>query len=201
MVGMNKVEQALDALRAGRMILLSDDTTRENEGDLILAAEHVTPDAINFMAEYGRGLICLAMTGADFERLDIPLMTRRNRSPHQTAFGVSLEAAQGVATGISAADRATTIRVVLDSTSGHDDIVMPGHMFPLRAHPLGVLGRRGHTEGSVDLARWAGLKPAAVLCEVMNPDGSMARGQELAAFATQHDCILLSIAELVAYAK
>ncbi|OGT67323.1 MAG: bifunctional 3,4-dihydroxy-2-butanone 4-phosphate synthase/GTP cyclohydrolase II [Gammaproteobacteria bacterium RIFCSPHIGHO2_12_FULL_45_9] len=198
---MSKVEQALDALRSGRMVLLSDDTTRENEGDLILAAEHVTPEAINFMAQYGRGLICLAMTGADFERLDIPLMTRRNRSPHQTAFGVSLEAAQGVATGISAADRATTIRVVLDPKSGPDDIVMPGHMFPLRAHPCGVLGRRGHTEGSVDLARWAGLKPAAVLCEVMNADGSMARGAELAAFAKQHDLVLVTMPEIVAYAE
>lgn len=193
------IETALEQLRQGKIIILVDDESRENEGDLVMAAEKVTPEAINFMTHEGRGLICLPMMDSDFKRLSIPMMTQRNHSPHQTAFGVSIEAANGVTTGISTFDRAHTIQVAIDPLSGPEDIVMPGHMFPLRARDGGVLERSGHTEGSVDLCRLAGLKPAAVICEILNEDGSMSRIQQLEQFAEQHGLIIVSIYDLITY--
>ncbi len=193
------IETALSDLRQGRMVILVDNENRENEGDIILPAQHVTPETINFLCQYARGLICLSLQEEDFTRLQIPMMTERNRSKHQTAFGVSIEAAQGVATGISAQDRARTIQVAIDANSGVEDIVMPGHIFPLKAQAGGVLSRPGHTEGSVDLARLAGCKPAAVICEIMNSDGSMARLPDLITFAKQHNLNIISIADLVRY--
>lgn len=197
--GFDSVETILKALREGEMVILIDDEARENEGDLIVAAEHVTAEQINFMAQYGRGLICLPMMASDFERLNIPMMATRNRSRYQTPFGVSIEAAYDVTTGISAQDRARTIRVAIDEKSGSDDIVTPGHIFPLKAKDAGVLARPGHTEGSVDLCRLAGLKPAAVLCEVLNEDGSMARLPDLQKFAEHHQLPLVSIHDLITY--
>lgn len=193
------IETALSELRQGRMIILVDSEDRENEGDLVIAAEHVTPAAINFMCQHARGLVCLPMTEADFNRLQIPMMASHNRSRYHTAFGVSFEAAFGVSTGISAYDRAKTIQVAIDPQSGPHDIVMPGHVFPLKAKDGGVLARAGHTEGTVDLARLAGCHPAAVLCEIMNADGSMARLPDLIQFAEQHQLALVSIADLVHY--
>ncbi len=193
------VTKALDALRQGQLIILFDDENRENEGDLVMAAEKVTPEAINFMALYGRGLICLPMVEEDLNRLQIPMMTTHNRSPYKTAFTVSIEAATGVTTGISAADRARTIQVAVDPNSAPDDLVMPGHIFPLKARKNGVLERTGQTEGSVDLARLAGLKPAAVLCEIMNPDGTMARMPDLHRFAKEHDLVLVSVRDIINY--
>ena len=169
------IETALNDLRQGRMIILVDNESRENEGDLVIAAQYATPEAINFMCQYARGLVCLPMLEEDFDRLKIPMVTANNRSKHQTAFGVSFEAAHGVTTGISAQDRARSVQVAVDPGSGPDDIIMPGHTFPLKARPGGVVERTGHTEGSVDLARLAGCKPAAVICEIMNDDGTMAR--------------------------
>jgi 3,4-dihydroxy 2-butanone 4-phosphate synthase / GTP cyclohydrolase II len=198
-MGFASIETALCDLRQGRMIILVDHENRENEGDLVIAAEHVTPDVINFMCQYGRGLVCVPMTEADFTRLQIPMMTVHNRSPYHTAFGVSFEAASLVTTGISATDRAHTIQTAINPQSGPQDIVMPGHVFPLRAHKGGVLSRTGHTEGSVDLARLAGCRPAAVLCEIMNPDGSMARLPQLLAFAEQHQLNVVSIDDLIRY--
>jgi len=195
----NKVEAAIEAIRLGRMVILVDDESRENEGDLILAAEKVTPEAINFMSRYARGLICMPMVAADFERLNIPLMVSHNRNKYATAFGISIGAAKGMSTGISAADRAKTIAVAADPESTADDLIMPGHVFPLRAQENGVLMRRGHTEGSVDLARLAGLRPAAVVCEVMNDNGTMARRPELEKFAEEHQLLLISVEELVQY--
>lgn len=194
-----KIEAALEDLRQGKMIILVDDESRENEGDLVIAAEKATPEAINFMTRYGRGLVCLPMMAADFDRLSIPMMTKRNRSPHQTAFGVSIEAASGVTTGISAFDRAHTIKVALDENSGPEDIIMPGHVFPLKARNGGILARAGHTEGSVDLCRLAGLKPAAVICEILNEDGSMSRMPQLKQFAKEHNVTLISIYDLISY--
>jgi len=193
------VTKALEALRQGQMIILFDDESRENEGDLVMAAEKVTPEAINFMARHGRGLICLTLLEEDLNRLQIPMMTTHNRSPYKTAFAVSIEAATGVTTGISAADRARTIQVAIDPRSTPDDIVMPGHMFPLKARKLGVLERMGQTEGSVDLARLAGLKSAGILCEIMNPDGTMARMPELIKFAEQHNLVLVSVRDIINY--
>ena len=193
------IEAALDDIRQGKMIVLVDDESRENEGDLVLAAQRVTPEAINFMSRYGRGLICFPILAQDFERLGIPMMAKHNRTPYQTAFGVSIEAACGVSTGISAQDRAHTIQVAIDENSTIADIVMPGHMFPLKAREGGVLVRPGHTEGSVDLARLAGLKPAAVVCEIMNEDGSMARLPQLMQFAEIHQLNIVSIRELIDY--
>src|SRR4051812_47402353 len=169
------LQHALDRLKNGKMIILVDDEQRENEGDLVLPAELVTGDAINFMAMHARGLICLALEGKRVDELQLPMMTQSNRSPKQTAFTVSIEARQGVTTGISAFDRAHTVRVAADSSKGAADLVSPGHIFPLRAVDGGVLVRAGHTEGSVDLVRMAGLKPAAVICEIMKEDGTMAR--------------------------
>ena len=195
----DEIETAIAALRQGKMIILVDDEFRENEGDLIIAAEYVTPEHVNFMTLYGRGLICLPMLSCDFERLNIPMMVSRNESRYQTPFGVSIEAACDVTTGISASDRARTIQVAIDEKSTQEHITMPGHMFPLKANKAGVLARVGHTEGSVDLCRLAELKPAAVLCEILNKDGSMARLPDLQLLAEQYRLPLVSIQDLITY--
>ena len=196
-----RVDAAIQAFRQGRMIILVDDEDRENEGDLCVAAETVTPEAINFMAKYGRGLVCLAMSEEKVRKLRLPLMVEETSNGTQfgTAFTVSIEAAKGVTTGISAKDRAHTIRTAVKEDARPEDLVRPGHVFPLRARPGGVLVRAGQTEGSVDLARLAGLTPAAVICEVMNDDGSMARLPDLEKLAAQFDLPILSIADLIAY--
>jgi len=181
------------------MIILVDDEDRENEGDLTMAAEKVTPEAINFMAKYGRGLICLSLAPEIVDRLKLPLMVTDNRSPFKTAFTVSIEAREGVTTGISAADRAHTIQTAIADDAEPDDLVQPGHVFPLRARRGGVLFRTGQTEGSVDLARLAGLKPAGVICEVMNDDGTMARMPDLRKFAEQHGLKIATVADVIAY--
>lgn len=196
---MSTIETVIDDLRAGKMIILTDDEDRENEGDLIIAAEKLTTETANFMARYGRGLTCIPMAASEFERLGIPLMVKDNRSPNQTAFGVSIGAATGVTTGISCADRARTAQVAADPNSSPDDIIMPGHLLPLRAQDGGVLTRAGHTEGSVDLMRLAGLQPVAVLCEILKEDGSMARRPDLDIFAKTHGLSMTSIAELKRY--
>ncbi|RAP36310.1 bifunctional 3,4-dihydroxy-2-butanone 4-phosphate synthase/GTP cyclohydrolase II [Legionella quinlivanii] len=193
------IEKAIETLKAGRMIILMDDEDRENEGDLVLAAEHVTPDAINFMAKLGRGLICLPMAASLIERLGLPMMASKNRSPYGTAFTVSIEAAQGVSTGISAKDRAHTIREAVKPDARPEDIISPGHIFPLRAREGGVLERPGQTEGSVDLAKLAGLVPAAVICEIINDDGSMSRLAALEEFSLSHDIPLVTIRDLIDY--
>ena len=195
---MPKLTKALEHLRNGKMIILVDDEDRENEGDLVLAAELATPEAINFMAMHARGLICLTLEGKRVDELQLPMMTSSNRSPRQTAFTVSIEARTGVSTGISAADRAHTIRVAVDPSKGAADIVSPGHIFPLRALEGGVLVRAGHTEGSVDLARMAGLRPSAVICEVMNDDGTMARLPDLKAMAEKYDLPIVTIQDVIA---
>lgn len=193
------IERALEDLRLGKMIVLFDHENRENEGDLVLAAEKVTPEAINFMAQHARGLICLALVEEDIKRLQIPMMVEHSTNPFSTAFTASIEAAKGVTTGISATDRARTIQVAINPESGPRDIVMPGHIFPIRARKGGILERMGQTEGSTDLTRLAGLKSAAVICEIMNPDGSMARFPDLEKFAKQHQLRLLSICDLIHY--
>ncbi len=195
----DKVERALADIRAGRMVILVDDEDRENEGDLCLAAECITPEAVNFMARHARGLICLTLTEERLAELNIPLMVVDNTSMYNTAFTVSIEARHGVSTGISAADRATTIRVAMDPNTRSEDLVRPGHIFPLRARKGGVLVRTGQTEGSVDIARLAGFKPAGVICEIMNDDGTMARMPDLQRFAAEHHLPILSIAELIQY--
>jgi 3,4-dihydroxy 2-butanone 4-phosphate synthase/GTP cyclohydrolase II len=194
-----RVQRALDAIRAGRMVILTDDEDRENEGDLVLAADKVTPEAINFMAKYARGLICLAVPDEIIDRLRLPMMVEKNRASLGTAFTVSIEASAGVTTGISAADRAHTIRVAIAPTSRPEDVVSPGHVFPLRARPGGVLQRTGQTEGSVDLARLAGSTPAGVICEIMNDDGTMARLPDLQRFSVEHDIPLVTIEDLIQY--
>ena len=193
------VQRAIQEIRAGRMVILVDDEDRENEGDLCMAAEKVTPEAINFMATYGRGLICLTLTADRIKQLELPMMVDENTSVYGTAFTVSVEARRGVSTGISAHDRATTILTAVAADAAPHDLVRPGHVFPLRARDGGVLVRTGQTEGSVDLARLAGLNPAGVICEVMNDDGSMARLADLKRFAAEHDLLVLSIAELIHY--
>jgi 3,4-dihydroxy 2-butanone 4-phosphate synthase/GTP cyclohydrolase II len=195
------IEQALADLKAGKVIVVVDDEDRENEGDLVCAAESATPDVINFMAQHGRGWICLALTPEDCDRLELPQMVTRNTESMETAFTVTIDAERrfGVTTGISAADRATTVRVALDPATTPNDLRRPGHVNPLRARPGGVLQRVGHTEASVDLARLAGLRPAGVICEILNPDGSMARLPELQQFCAQHQLTLVSVADLVAY--
>ena len=195
------VHQAIAAMRAGKMVILVDDEDRENEGDLCIAAEKITPQAINFMACHGRGLICLTLTAERLQQLDIPMMVTQNSSTYKTALTVSVEAREGVTTGISAADRTRTIRVALDPAATPHDLVRPGHMFPLKARSGGVLERPGQTEGSVDLARMAGLQPAGVICEIMNDDGSMARWPDLERFAQRHQLQLVTIAELIAYRR
>lgn len=196
---LDSVQRALAEIRAGRMIILVDDEDRENEGDLCMAAGCATPEAINFMATHGRGLICLTLTEQRLQELQIPMMVADNTSVYGTAFTVSIEARRGVSTGISAADRAVTIRTALDPNAHPTDLVRPGHVFPLRARHGGVLVRPGQTEGSVDLARMAGLAPAGVICEIMNDDGTMARMSDLERFAEKHDLVIVSIAELIAY--
>jgi len=193
------IEEVLEDLKQGKMIILVDDEQRENEGDLTIAAEMITSDAINFMAKYGRGLICLSLSPEIVERLNLPLMVYDNRSPFKTAFTVSIEARHGVTTGISAADRAHTILTAVADNAKPEDLVQPGHVFPLRARRGGVLFRTGQTEGSVDLARLAGLKPAAVICEIMNEDGTMARLPDLEKFAERHDLKIATVADIIAY--
>ncbi|MCJ8499241.1 bifunctional 3,4-dihydroxy-2-butanone-4-phosphate synthase/GTP cyclohydrolase II [Desulfatitalea alkaliphila] len=193
------VEQAIEDIRAGKMVILVDDEDRENEGDLTMAAEKVTPAAINFMAKHGRGLICLSMTSARCDQLNLPLMVKDNTSPFQTGFTISIEAKEGVTTGISAADRATTILAAVAEDAKSSDLVRPGHIFPLRARDGGVMVRVGQTEGSVDLARLAGLEPAGVICEIMDEDGTMARMPTLEVFSEQHGLGIVTIADLVAY--
>jgi 3,4-dihydroxy 2-butanone 4-phosphate synthase/GTP cyclohydrolase II len=198
---LTRVNKALDEIRAGRMVILVDDEDRENEGDLTMAADRVTADAINFMAVNGRGLICLALCEEYVDRLDLPMMQAPGRGgpPLGTAFTVSIEARQGVTTGISAADRAHTIRTAIRPDVTPDDLVTPGHVFPLRARRGGVLVRTGQTEGSVDLARLAGCEPAGVICEIMNDDGTMARQPDLERFAARHGLLVVKIADLIQY--
>ncbi len=193
------IPEALEDIRQGKMVILVDDEDRENEGDLCIAAEKVTPEAINFMAKYGRGLICLALTPEWVDRLQLPMMVQDNRSPFETAFTVSIEARTGVTTGISAADRAHTILTAVADDAKPEDLVSPGHVFPLRAKKGGVLVRTGQTEGSVDLARLAGLKPAGVICEIMKDDGTMARMPDLEKFAEEHGLKIVTIADLIEY--
>ncbi|MGB9738237.1 MAG: 3,4-dihydroxy-2-butanone-4-phosphate synthase [Chloroflexus aggregans] len=197
------VETAIADFRAGKFVIIVDAADRENEGDLAIAAEFVTPAAITFMAREGCGLICVAMTGERLDELQLPLMVppTNNTNHFGTAFTVSVEARYGVTTGISAFDRATTIRTLIDPATRPEDLVRPGHVFPLRARDGGVLVRPGQTEASLDLARLAGLYPAAVICEIMNPDGTMARLPDLERFATRHGLTLLSIADLIAYRR
>ena len=191
----------IEEARAGRMFILVDDEDRENEGDLVIPAQFATPDAINFMARHARGLICLAMTRQRVEQLALPLMSQSNRTRHHTAFTVSIEARDGVTTGISAADRARTIGVAINPETGRDGIVTPGHVFPLVAREGGTLVRAGHTEAAVDIARLAGLNPSGVICEIMNDDGTMARLPELCAFAQHHNLKLGTIADLIAHRR
>jgi len=199
MTAIERVQRALDEIRAGRMVILVDDEDRENEGDLVFAAELVTPELINFMATHARGLICLAMDDAMIDKLELQPMVRDNQASLGTAFTVSIEARHGVSTGISARDRATTIRAAIGDDAGPHKIVSPGHVFPLRARKGGVLVRTGQTEGSVDLARLAGLKPAGVICEIMREDGEMARLPELEEFGAKHGLMVLSVADMIAY--
>jgi 3,4-dihydroxy 2-butanone 4-phosphate synthase / GTP cyclohydrolase II len=198
-MSLDRIEDAVADIRDGRMVVVIDEEDRENEGDLTIAAEKVTPDVINFMAKYGRGLICLPMTGERLEELKIPLMVSENESVHGTAFCVSIEARHNVSTGISAADRAITILTAIDPKTRPEDLVRPGHVFPLRARRGGVLKRAGQTEAAVDLARIAGLAPAGVICEIMNEDGSMARLPELREFARRHDLRIISVVDLIRF--
>jgi len=195
----HRIEAALEDIRQGKMVILVDDEDRENEGDLTMAAEKVTPETINFMAKYGRGLICLSLTDERLNELRLPMMVSENTSRFQTAFTVSIDARRDVTTGISAGDRATTILTAVDERTQPEDLVSPGHIFPLRAMQGGVLVRTGQTEGSVDLARLAGLKPAGVICEVMKDDGTMARMPDLRIFAEEHGMKIVTIADLIKY--
>ncbi len=193
------VDEALGEIKAGQFVIVVDDEDRENEGDLIIAAEKVTPEAINFMATHGRGLICMPVTGKRLDELQIPLMVQHNTAAQGTAFTISVEAKHATTTGISVYDRAATVKTIIDPATGPDDIAMPGHMFPLRAKDGGVLERSGHTEATIDLARLAGLYPAGVLCEIMNEDGTMARLAQLEEFGKKHQIKIISIAQLIAY--
>ncbi len=195
----NTIEEAIEDIRQGKMVVLLDDEDRENEGDLTIAAEKVTPETINFMAKYGRGLICLSLTQERVDQLNLPMMAEMNTSRFGTAFTISIEARKGVTTGISAADRAKTIKTAISPKAQPDDIARPGHVFPLRAQPGGVLQRAGQTEGSVDLARLAGLNPSGVICEIMNDDGTMARVPQLAKFARKHQLKMVTIKDLIEY--
>ena len=196
---LSPISDVIEDIRNGKMVVVVDDEDRENEGDLIVAGQMATPDAINFMAKYGRGLICLAMTGERVDQLGLSLMSSDNRSQFETAFTTSIEAREGVTTGISASDRARTVAVAIDPAHGRDEIVTPGHIFPLRAQDGGTLVRTGHTEAAVDLARLAGLNPSGVICEIMNEDGSMARLPDLVKFAQFHGLKVATIADLIAY--
>src|SRR5581483_10675701 len=193
------IDAAIDAIRAGQLIIVVDDEDRENEGDLTIAAEKITPEAINFMAKYGRGLICLSMTPERLDALDIPLMVAQNSSQFETAFCVSIEAKHKTTTGISASDRAATVLAAIDPATRPGDLARPGHMFPLRARQGGVIVRAGQTEAAVDLARIAGLYPAGVICEIMNEDGTMARVPELTKFAKKHGLLMVTVADLIKY--
>jgi 3,4-dihydroxy 2-butanone 4-phosphate synthase/GTP cyclohydrolase II len=195
------IEEIIDDARNGRMFILVDDENRENEGDLVIPAQMATPDVINFMAKHGRGLICLSLTKKRVEDLRLPLLPANNQSRLSTAFTLSIEAKQGVTTGISAADRARTVAVAIDPATTHDDLATPGHVFPLMARDGGVLVRAGHTEAAVDIARAAGLIPAGVICEIMNDDGSMARMPDLVKFAQFHGLKIATIADLIAYRR
>ena len=198
---LSTVEEIIEDARQGRMFILVDDEDRENEGDLVIPAEMATAEVVNFMAKYGRGLICLSLTRNRVEELGLQMMAQRNLAQHSTAFTVSIEAREGVTTGISAADRARTIQVAIDPACGRDDVVSPGHIFPLMAQDGGVLVRAGHTEAAVDVARLAGLNPSGVICEIMNDDGSMARMPDLITFAKEHGLKIGTIADLIAYRR
>ncbi len=200
-MGFSTIPEAIEEIKAGRVIVLVDDESRENEGDLAIAAERITPEAINLMAREARGLICMPILGDRLEELRIPMMVQDNTSRFSTAFTVSIEAKYGVSTGISAQDRATTIKTVLDPATKPDDIAKPGHVFPIRARPGGVLVRAGHTEAIVDLARLAGLYPAGVICEIMNEDGTMARLHQLEEMAARHNLKIVSVADLINYRR
>jgi 3,4-dihydroxy 2-butanone 4-phosphate synthase/GTP cyclohydrolase II len=195
------IEEIIDEARNGRMYVLVDDEDRENEGDLIIPAQMATPDAINFMATHGRGLVCLTLTSDRIEQLGLELMSRHNGTRHETAFTTSIEAREGVTTGISAADRARTVSVAIDGSKGKDDIVTPGHVFPLRARDGGVLVRAGHTEAACDISRLAGLNPSGVICEIMRDDGTMARLDDLVGFARMHQLKIGTIRDLIAYRR
>jgi 3,4-dihydroxy 2-butanone 4-phosphate synthase/GTP cyclohydrolase II len=198
---LSSIEEVIEDARNGRMIILVDQEDRENEGDLVIPAQMATPEAINFMAKHGRGLVCLALTRERIDQLGLPLMARENTTRHQTAFTVAIEAREGVTTGISASDRARTIAVAIDPTKGRNDIVTPGHVFPLVARDGGVLVRAGHTEAAVDLARLAGLSPSGVVCEIMNDDGTMARLPDLVKFSQFHGLKIATISDLIAYRR
>jgi len=200
-LGLATIPEAIEEIKAGRFVIVVDDEDRENEGDLVIAAEKVTAESINFMATHGRGLICVPLTGQRLDELKIPMMVTNNTSKFTTAFAVSVEARVGTTTGISAADRATTVRALIDPKTRPEDILMPGHMFPLRAKDGGVLVRAGQTEASVDLARLAGLTPAAVLCEIMNEDGTMARMPQLETIADKFGLKIISVADLIGYRR
>jgi 3,4-dihydroxy 2-butanone 4-phosphate synthase/GTP cyclohydrolase II len=198
-MSISPIQDIVADMRAGRMVILVDEEDRENEGDLVMAAEHVTPEAINFMAKFGRGLICLTLTEERCRQLDLPLMVRDNRTPHGTAFTISIEAAQGVTTGISAQDRARTVQAAAANNAKPADIVQPGHIFPLMAQKGGVLVRAGHTEAGCDLAQMANLEPAAVICEILKDDGTMARLPDLLGFAKDHGLKIGTIRDLIHY--
>ncbi|MBY3275019.1 3,4-dihydroxy-2-butanone-4-phosphate synthase [Rhizobium laguerreae] len=193
------IEDAISAIASGKMVVVVDDQNRENEGDIVVAADAVTPETIAFMMTHARGLVCIAMEGERLDALDIPLMVPNNTESHKTAFTVSVDYLKGTTTGISAADRAATISALVDDRTKPDEFARPGHIFPLRANPRGVLGRPGHTEAAVDLARLAGRTPAGVICEVANDDGTMSRLPELTLFAKHHNLLLVTIEDLVAY--
>ena len=197
----DSIESVLSDLRKGKMVIMVDDADRENEGDLIIAGQHTTPAAINFMARFGRGLICVSTTGERLQQLGIDRMVQHNRESHRTDFQVSVDAAKGISTGISAADRAATIQIMSSPTAVPDDLVQPGHIFPLRAKPGGVLQRAGHTEATVDLVRLAGLRPIGVLCEILNDDGTMARLPQLLKFAKKHKLKICAIASLIEHRR
>lgn len=196
---LSKIEDALETLARGGMVVVVDDEDRENEGDIIVASDHVTSETIAFMMKHARGLVCIAMEGDRLDALDIPLMVPNNTEYLKTAFTVSVDYIHGTTTGISAADRAATVRALMDPNASADDFARPGHIFPLRAHPSGVLGRPGHTEAAVDLARLIGAQPSGVICEVANDDGTMARLPDLIAFCKLHDLPLISIEDLIRY--
>ncbi|HTO34242.1 MAG TPA: 3,4-dihydroxy-2-butanone-4-phosphate synthase [Pararhizobium sp.] len=200
-MAISKIEDAIAALALGRMVVVVDDEDRENEGDIIVASEAVTPEAIAFMMKHARGLICVAMEGERLDALDIPLMVPRNTELHKTAFTVSVDYLPGTTTGISAADRAVTVKALMDPAAQPSDFARPGHIFPLRAHPGGVRSRPGHTEAAVDLVRLAGLMPSGVICEVANDDGTMARLPELRVFAETHAMPLITIQDLIAFVR
>jgi 3,4-dihydroxy 2-butanone 4-phosphate synthase/GTP cyclohydrolase II len=200
-MGLSSIPEAIEDIKAGKFIIIVDDEDRENEGDLAMAAEKATPEAINFMAKHGRGLICMPVTGERLDELQIPMMVRENTSKFTTAFTISVEAKHGTSTGISAADRAQTVKTIIDPKTKPEDLLMPGHMFPLRARDGGVLVRAGQTEAIVDIARLAGLYPAGVICEIMNEDGTMARLPQLEAMAEEHSLKIVSVADLIAYRR